>query len=108
VARDYIAFVPISITELPVPADVLDVENCEHVMKKLRRRVDNTATERVTLDLRSVTFVDSSGLGAVIELRNHLLESGRQLVLRNLQPRVERTLVITGLIDILRPESETA
>jgi anti-anti-sigma factor len=99
----YSASVAISIIEFPVPADVLDVENCDNVMKKLRRRVDGTITDQVTLDLGSVTFVDSSGLGAVIELRNHLLESGRQLVLRNLQPRVERTLVITGLIDILRP-----
>jgi anti-sigma B factor antagonist len=100
---------PLSITEVPVPTDVLDVENCDDVMTRLRRRVDSTATEQVTLDLANVTFVDSSGLGAVIELRNHLLESGRRLVLRNLQPRVERTLVITGLIDLLRPPvTETA
>jgi len=50
----------------------------------------------VTVDLGSVDFIDSSGLGALVALRKSLTED-RPVVLRNLRPFVRRVLGLTRL-----------
>jgi anti-anti-sigma factor len=54
-------------------------------------------TEHVELDLTDVSFIDSSGLGALVLLRNEAIEQGKQLTLVNLSPATRRLLRITGL-----------
>jgi anti-sigma B factor antagonist len=53
----------------------------------------------VVVDLRACVFVDSRGLGALIEAALRLQDMGRKLTLRGAQARVMRTLQIAGLID---------
>jgi anti-anti-sigma factor len=49
------------------------------------------------LDLGGVTFIDSSGLGALISLRNAAKSAGSSLVLVNISPPIVRLLELTGL-----------
>jgi anti-sigma B factor antagonist len=55
---------------------------------------------RVVLDLAGVTFVDSSGLGALIVARNSARESGGSLSLVSPPPVVRRLLGSTRLHDV--------
>ena len=63
----------------------------------------------VVVDLRACVFVDSRGLGALIEAALKLQEQERKLVLRGVQARVMRTLQIAGLTDseLLEVEQRT-
>jgi anti-anti-sigma factor len=58
----------------------------------------------LVLDLAGVTFVDSTGLGAFIELRHSASDVGRSIVLRNPTPRTRRLFDLTGLGDLLGDE----
>jgi len=58
------------------------------------RRAGLLASGRVTLDLQEVTFVDASGLGALITARNEL---GDRLNIRGARPRVRRLIILAGL-----------
>lgn len=62
----------------------------------------------VVVDLRACVFVDSRGIGALIQAALQLQESGRKLTLRGAQKRVLRTLRIAGLTDsdLLEVEQE--
>lgn len=51
------------------------------------------------LDLSAVTFLDSSGLAALIGLRNACVESGADLTLVAPSRQVRRILEITGLAE---------
>jgi anti-sigma B factor antagonist len=51
----------------------------------------------LTLDLSAVTFIDSSGIGAMVRIRNIALEFDKQLSLRNPSQRVLRVLQLAGL-----------
>lgn len=53
----------------------------------------------LTLDLGGVTFMDSTGLGAVIKIRNHLVDRGGSLTLTAISPSVERVLVLVGMAE---------
>ncbi len=49
------------------------------------------------LDMASVAYIDSAGLGALIEVYNRIQKGGGALRLANLQPRTAHMLTITGL-----------
>ncbi|MBO1420243.1 STAS domain-containing protein [Streptomyces sp. FH025] len=51
----------------------------------------------VVLDLSEVTFMDCTGLGALVRARNQADRSGARLVLRGAGRRVVRLLKLTGL-----------
>jgi anti-sigma B factor antagonist len=56
---------------------------------------DVTGTLRI--DLSAVTFMDSSGVGALVAIRNATVDSAT-LILDNPSPRVLRVLELTGLL----------
>jgi anti-anti-sigma factor len=57
----------------------------------------------VVVDLSGLTFMDSSGIAALVIARNHIEKSGNELILTRPTPIVERALVATGLAGWLTP-----
>lgn len=57
----------------------------------------NAALRTLTVDLSAVSFIDSTGIGALIQVRNAAVEGGKQLVVRQPSPRVRRILSLAGL-----------
>jgi anti-sigma B factor antagonist len=53
--------------------------------------------DEVIVDLRKVTYVDSSGLGVLVGAHRRLKSEGRSLVLRIADPEMIKLLAITGL-----------
>lgn len=58
----------------------------------------------LVVDLGAVDFVDSSGLGLLVELRQLADDRGAGFVLRSVPRRVSRLLQLTGLLDHLPAE----
>ena len=61
----------------------------------------------VVLDLQNVTFLDSSGLGAVVAARK-LLGEGRQLELSGLNPAVDKVMRLTRMNAVFPIHDSTA
>jgi anti-sigma B factor antagonist len=56
------------------------------------------------VDLSGVGFLDSTGIGALVGVRNHATGKACRVQLVGLQPAVRRILAMTGLLDgFLRP-----
>lgn len=66
----------------------------------MRRVIDETDTD-VLLDLEKVTFVDSSGLGALVATYK-LLTPTREFVLVGMTPAVVKVLELTRMDTIFR------
>ena len=58
----------------------------------------------VIVDLAGVTFLDSSGIGALIHARNVLGENGHTIRVSGEQDNVRMVLEVTGLLDTLHGE----
>jgi anti-anti-sigma factor len=56
----------------------------------------------LTVDLRNVDFIDSSGLRALLVERTRRQRAGGDIVLRNPKPIVRRLFAVTGLDGVLR------
>jgi anti-sigma B factor antagonist len=52
---------------------------------------------RVIVDLAAVTYVDSSGVGTLVEFKRRLERGGGRVILAGLQPRVRSVFEITKL-----------
>ncbi|HEY0890840.1 MAG TPA: STAS domain-containing protein [Nocardioides sp.] len=60
----------------------------------------------VALDVADVTFIDSSGLGALVRLQQQAVDAGRSLRLRNPPRPVTRILSLTGLADLFPTDTD--
>ncbi|MDQ2749983.1 MAG: STAS domain-containing protein [Actinomycetota bacterium] len=52
---------------------------------------------RLVVDLAGVTFIDSTGLGALVRIRNIALEVDKDVTFRDPSPRVQKLFKLTGL-----------
>ena len=58
--------------------------------------------KRVVLDLAQVTYIDSSGLGAIVRLWSTAGKSGCTLQITNLAPRIKELLSMTNLTSLFQ------
>lgn len=71
----------------------LDVSSCDGLPEQLQ----GPPGRLVVIDLAELTFVDSSGLGAIHAARRLAIKNGGTLVVSRPQPVVHRVLELTGL-----------
>ena len=71
----------------------LDAATCQGLVERL----SGPPGSLIVVDLVALTFLDSSGLGAIHEARRKAIDEGGSLVVCNPVPMVQRVLEITGL-----------
>ncbi len=77
----------------------IDLTVAPHLREVGAEMAKTVAPGRLEVDLAAVTFIDSSGLGALISLRNATRQSGASLVLIRPSPSVERFFELAGVKD---------
>jgi len=78
----------------------IDVEACGATRERLHTMVDDGA-RHVVLDLRDLSFMDSSALGMLVGLHRRLQSLDGQLELRAPAGPIRRALAVTGLDQVL-------
>ncbi|MTI18890.1 anti-sigma factor antagonist [Rhodobacteraceae bacterium RKSG542] len=79
-------------------------------MDRLRDQFDTLAKtgEDVELDLRETTFIDSSGIGAIVFLYKRLSVAGRKLKLTHVSGQPHKLLKHLKMTDIISDEDDKA
>ena len=88
----------------------IDFANSAELATGVQDAVADSA-EVVLVDLRKATFIDSTGLGALIEGYRAAIESDVRFVVCNPTPAFRRVLTVTGLCDLFgltEPAAEQA
>lgn len=77
--------------------------------KEAMRNASENAGSRVLLNLENVTFIDSSGLGALVATLKHLTPD-RELILSGMTPAVQKVFELTRMDTVFRmfPGAEDA
>ena len=76
----------------------LDLASAEEFLSAVGDAAE-TATA-LLFDLGGVTFMDSTGLGALIKVRNQVIDRGGELRLTATSAAVERVLDLTGMSEV--------
>lgn len=77
----------------------LDIESADAFITLGCTAVRQCTDSAITIDLAACTFLDSSGVGALVTIRNAARDAGMKLYVRGASERVKRVLEVTGLLD---------
>jgi anti-sigma B factor antagonist len=66
---------------------------------KLRACLANVSNRKVVIDLRAVSFIDSTGISVLVGARQRQLAADREFTLRKAQGMVLTALTIVGLAE---------
>lgn len=95
------------ISALVIEGEV-DLSNAHRVYDAVLIVAETSQLTTVELDVAAVTFIDSSGLSALVKAAATLRDRNGDLTLRNPSAQVARLLKATGLTDhLLEAESPT-
>lgn len=75
----------------------LDIATADQLFREAHEVLRGSAPAQLVLDLSGVSFLDSSGIGTLVELRNVATDTGGTLTLRRPSERTRRLLEITAL-----------
>ena len=78
----------------------IDFSNADEVAQGIRDAVTDWTPPVVRIDLRNATFIDSTGLGALIEGYRAAVDGGSRFVVANPTTSFRRVLTVTGLCDL--------
>lgn len=87
------------------PAGDLDVSTAP----RLLACIDDLLAEgrrTIVLDLRAVTFIDSSGLGTLVKAHKHAAPAA-ELTVVQARPHIHRAMEISGILKVIRVQPAT-
>jgi anti-sigma B factor antagonist len=77
----------------------IDVASADDVYAVGLGVLNSSQCTTLCVDLAGVSFLDSTGLGALLKLRAAAHEAGHDVALRSQTPAISRLLQLTGLSD---------
>lgn len=83
----------------------LDYYTTKDLLNEVREQL-TTRPRHLHLNCAALTFCDTSGISALLEVRRQATTVGTEATLRDLSPRLVRTLQISGLLDYLAGTSQ--
>ncbi|TAF40125.1 MAG: STAS domain-containing protein, partial [Oscillatoriales cyanobacterium] len=87
---------------IPVRLSVLEAVNFKTTCQQLFS--ENTVPSKIVLDFSDTTFIDSSGIGALVSNLKFAKQRQCDLVLRSLKPQVMAVFALTSLDQVLTIE----
>ncbi len=92
-----------AIVQVPARLSVLEAVGFKQTCQGLTQ--SNSCPKQIIIDFHQTTFMDSSGLGALVSNFKYAQEKGMTLILRNVTPQVMSVLKLTGLDQVFAIES---
>ncbi|HEX3032706.1 MAG TPA: anti-sigma factor antagonist [Bacillota bacterium] len=82
-------------------AGELDMRVTPEFRDRLDTALENEMAGKLLLNLSEVSFIDSSGLGAILGRYKRLTQVGGKLAIAAPQPQVKRILELSGILRIM-------
>jgi anti-sigma B factor antagonist len=86
----------------------IDLSNADELAQSIRAAIDEWAPAAVRIDLRDATFIDSTGLGALIEGYRAAVLDNIEFAVINPSDSFRRVLTVTGLCELFGLDERVA
>jgi anti-anti-sigma factor len=96
----------IPFVHIPIRLSILEAVNFKTTCQQLFS--ENTIPSKIILDFSETTFIDSSGIGALVSNLKFAKQRGCDLVLRSIKPQVMAVFALTSLDQVLTIEKTAA
>lgn len=84
-----------------VQGDV-DAYNSSELKEQLRNLISTTSKKKIVLDLSSVSYMDSAGLGTLVVILKDAKINGKEFILSSLKESILRIFKLTHLDKIFK------
>ena len=81
-------------------AGEIDRDTCAEVQRVVVDILHRARPERVSLDMRQVTFMDAAGIRALLTCRRHALQLSSVVEISRAHDNVRQVLAMTSLLDM--------
>ena len=78
----------------------IDIYSIEKFRESIEEKIKTQASE-IILDCSELSYMDSTGMGVLIELRNKTKELGQKIIMMNPRPNIRKLLALTGVDKII-------
>jgi len=75
----------------------LDIASADELIERGLLGLQARSVNTLTIEMAAVDFLDSTGIGALVTLRNQAVDLGKDMQLHNVTDRVMKVLKMTGL-----------
>ena len=89
-------------TLIVYPQGELDHHSAQAMREEMDAEMEDRQIRTLILDLRDLTFMDSSGIGVIIGRYRLLSRRGGSVYVRNMSPQVEKLFTLSGLHRIIQ------
>ncbi|KGP72175.1 anti-sigma F factor antagonist [Pontibacillus yanchengensis] len=89
-------------------AGELDHHEAENLRNEWQTIMARQELKHVVLNLESLSFMDSSGLGVILGRYKEVKQNGGEMVVCSISPAVQRLFEMSGLFKIIRLEENEA
>lgn len=79
----------------------LDILTVPDFKEKVAAKTESREINNLVLNLKNVTFIDSSGLGAILGRYRYLKKKGGKVLLVCLKPQVKKIFNMSGMLKIM-------
>ncbi|MDP2892223.1 MAG: STAS domain-containing protein [Bacillota bacterium] len=83
------------------PAGELDHHNADFVREELEGMLKDEGIKELVLDLSSLTFMDSSGIGVILGRCRTMQKRGGKVSVMNMSSQIDRILKMSGLYQLI-------
>ncbi|MBR6184976.1 MAG: anti-sigma F factor antagonist [Clostridia bacterium] len=74
--------------------------------QKIRRELDlllaDPGVKKLVMDLKEMTFMDSSGIGVILGRYRTISRRGGTVAVKNMNPQVEKVFLLSGMDQIIK------
>jgi len=78
----------------------IDIYSIEKFRETIEEKI-KTQIPEIILDCSELSYMDSTGMGVLIELRNKTKEMGQKIIMINPRPNIKKLLALTGVDKII-------
>lgn len=82
----------------------LDHHEAEQLREEWTSKIYTTGIKHIIVNLKELSFMDSSGLGVFIGRYKEILQLGGEMIVCHVNPFIERLFELSGLFKIVRLE----
>ena len=83
------------------PEQEIVFENSNAFKEKTKKIIKKEGIEKIIIDLKSVPYLDSSGVGFIISLLKFMRQKEGKMVITNLNEKVKRVCELTKLDEVI-------
>lgn len=80
----------------------LDHHTAELLRSKVEKTIDEQGIQHILLNLKDLSFMDSSGLGVILGRYKRISQLGGQMIVCSISPNIYRLFELSGMFKILK------